>query len=120
MSKDVLGNAVESLVGAVYIDHGFRKTRRFILNKMLSSIVDIEEMDRTRINFKSELLEWAQKNNQEVSFDLINEETENGRMVFTMCCVLDNHQLAVTSDYSKKKAEQRLAQIVLDDHIAAE
>ena len=120
LSKDVLGNALESLVGAVYVDHGFRKTRAFILKKMLTSVVDIEEVDRTRMNFKSELLEWAQKNDHEISFDLIHEESENGRMIFTMSCNLNNNQLAVTSDYSKKKAEQRLAQIVLDEHISTD
>ena len=120
MSKDVLGNALEALVGAVYVDLGFRKTKYFILKKMLALLVDIEEVDRTRMNFKSELLEWAQKNNHEVSFELIHEESENGRMIFTMSCNLDDQQIAITTDYSKKKAEQRLAQIVLDEHIFTE
>ncbi len=110
----IFGNALEALIGAVYLDQGFEKTRSFILNQVIKPYVDIATIESTDTNFKNQLLSWAQKNNYHLSFDLLEEKVESNRKVFTVGILIDGELIASGSGFNKKDAGQVAAQIALE------
>jgi len=59
MSKSMLGNAFEALVGALYIEYGYDRTRDYIISKILMRLLDIHDLENNDDNYKSQLLEWG-------------------------------------------------------------
>lgn len=104
------GNAMEALIGAVYLDKGYLKTKVFILKTLISNHMSMDELEQTTVNFKSRLLEWAQREEKKVVF----EETEvvkNGRHKLRKAVVMvDGEVKGEGIDHVKKKAEQQAAE----------
>lgn len=114
VSKYVYGNAFEALIGAVYLDKGFKKTCRFIEN-ILKKNVDIDRLLKSDFDYKSQLIEWAQKNKQDVFFESQEETRENSHTPqFIVTVRAFNKDLAKGYGYSKKEAEQKAAKLALE------
>lgn len=105
------GNALEALIGAIYLDQGYEVCYNFIQNVLIKKYVNLETIARKEVNFKSSLIEWSQKNKLEISFDLIESFTDNdGNPVFQTGVTLSDTQIGVGIGYSKKnpsKAQPR-------------
>ncbi len=110
----IFGNALEALIGAVYLDQGLEVTRKFILNQLIRPYVDLDMMESTDTNFKNRLLSWAQKNNHTMSFDTLDEKLENTRKLFTVGIMLNGEIIASGTGYNKKDAGQVAAQAALE------
>ncbi len=106
----IFGNALEALIGAVYLDQGFIKTRKFILNQLIRPYIDLDMMESTDTNYKNQLLSWAQRNNHELTFETVEEKTEGTRRLFTIGIMLNGELVAQGSGYNKKEAGQVAAQ----------
>lgn len=102
----IFGNALEALIGAVYLDQGFTKTRKFILNQIIRIYIDLDTMESTDTNYKNQLLSWAQRNGKQLVFDTISETNEGTRKLFTVGIVLDGEIMATGTGYNKKDAGQ--------------
>lgn len=107
------GDALEALVGAVYLDKGFRFSRQFILKTLLSHY-DIESVVQNNINFKSRLIEWSQRAGKEIRFEIISEKGNSHFREFIAQIIIDDEAFATGSGYSKKKAEQSAAEKALE------
>ncbi len=110
----IFGNALEALVGAVYLDVGYTKTRTFILRQMLRPYIDIEDLESTDTNYKNRLLSWAQRQGGKVSFDLLDEKVEGPRRVFVVGILWGGKVLGKGRGFSKKEAGQLAAKAALD------
>lgn len=110
----IFGNALEALIGAVYLDQGFARTRRFILKQMIQNYIDLEVLESTDTNYKNQLLSWAQKNSRILSFDTMDERMEGARKLFTIGIVLDGELVTTGTGYNKKEAGQVAAQKALE------
>jgi ribonuclease-3 len=106
----IFGNALEALIGAVYLDQGFAKTRHFILNHLIKPYIDIDLLESTDTNYKNQLLSWSQRNGKDLSFDSVSETNEGTRKVFTIAIVIDGQQVATGNGFTKKEAGQVAAQ----------
>ena len=106
LSRSMLGNAVEALVGAVYLERGYKRTTQFVVNKILRSYVDVHELESFDDNYKSQLLEWCQKNGQTVSYKLVARYKFEKRDRFKVAVLVDGKKLATADDFNKKSAEQ--------------
>jgi ribonuclease-3 len=106
LSRSMLGNAVEALVGAVYLEKGYPATMRFVIRKILRNYVDIHELESYDDNYKSQLLEWCQKNGQSVSYKLVARYKFEKRDRFKVAVMVDNKKVATADDFNKKSAEQ--------------
>src|SRR5690606_12566629 len=85
----LLGDAFEALIGAVYLDKGYRFTREFLLSRIIKPHIDIHTLEITETNFKSRLIEWCQHNSKDVLFVQIdNPEGESSKM-FSVKVVVD-------------------------------
>tara|TARA_R110001592_G_scaffold53059_3_gene162804 strand:+ start:5231 stop:5968 length:738 start_codon:yes stop_codon:yes gene_type:complete len=107
--KSIYGNTLEALIGAVYIDQGFKRSQKFIINKLLIPHFDIEEIISTTKNYKSKLIEWAQKNGKTTSFDLLETKEKTHFKEFVIQVLIDDEPIAKGHGLSKKKAEQDAA-----------
>jgi ribonuclease III len=110
----IFGNALEALIGAVYLDRGFTRTRKFILTQVIKPYVDIEHMESTDTNYKNQLLSWAQKQGFVLTFDTLDEKTEGSRKVFSVGVMLDGELVATGNGFNKKEAGQVAAQKALE------
>lgn len=110
--SSMYGDALEALVGAVYLDKGFRFSRQFILKELLSHY-DLDLVVQNNVNFKSRLIEWAQRSGKEIRFDIISEKGSSHFREFIAQVVVDEEPFATGSGYSKKKAEQAAAEKAL-------
>lgn len=104
--KSLYGNTLEALVGAVYLDHGYRFCQHFILDKLILPYFDIREVVNSDPNYKSRVIEWAQKKNKAVRFEIIDIKQQNNHKEFTAQVFIDDKAIGTGHGYSKKKAEQ--------------
>jgi ribonuclease-3 len=107
------GDALEAFVGAVYLDKGFAFTQNFIIKKILTQYFDLEAVVQNNPNFKSMLIEWAQKEGKKVAFEL-DQEGEHHNREFTALVMLDGTKISEGKGYSKKKAEQTAARMACE------
>lgn len=112
--KSIYGDAMEAFIGAIYLDRGFHFSRRYIINKLLQQHYDIDEVVGTTTNFKSLIIEWAQKNNHEIEFTVTKPGGGKAGKQFKVNLVMDGEVMATGSGYSKKKAEQDAARKTCD------
>ena len=109
--KHICGNAFEALIGAVYLDKGYKKTKKFIINKILNEQIDLVELETKETDYKSRIIEWAQKRRTEVSFENQEEYTENDRSpIFISRVIVTNQLIGQGKGSSKKEAEQNAAE----------
>lgn len=106
LSRSMLGNAVEALIGAIYLEKGYEGTKHYIVNRILRNYVDIHELESYDDNYKSQLLEWCQKNGQTVSYKLLARYKFEKRDRFKVAVMIDGQKLATADDFNKKSAEQ--------------
>ena len=109
----IFGNALEALIGAVYLDRGFAITRTFVLNQLVKAYIDLDTMESTDTNYKNQLLSWAQKNGHTMSFDTLEEKQEGTRKLFIVGIVVNGDVMAKGSGFNKKEAGQVAAQNAL-------
>ncbi len=115
ISKHLYGNTFEALLGAIYLDKGFRQTKLFI-EKILKKHVDVERLLKYDSDYKSQLIEWAQKNKQEVIFETQEEiKGESHVPQFIATIKIMNEDAGRGYGYSKKDAEQKAAKIALEN-----
>ncbi len=108
--SSILGDAFEAFIGAMYLDKGYRFTQKVIISQILQNHVDIDELMYTEINFKSKMIEWAQKEKRKLEFVLIGDvENEKKGKLYLVDLLLDGRTIGKGKDYSIKKAEQQAA-----------
>jgi len=77
---------------------------------MIQPYIDLDELVRTTVNFKSKLLEWCQKRQKKLQFKLVSEHREKNKWVYTMAAIVDDEKVGRGSESSKKRAEQLAAE----------
>jgi ribonuclease-3 len=107
MSKSMLGNALEALVGAIYLEFGYTKTRNYIISNILMKYLDFDHLETTDDNYKSKLLEYCQKNGKNVNYKLVNKYKMDKRDRFKVAVEVDGKSIAMAEDFNKKSAEQQ-------------
>ncbi len=113
ISNAMAGNALEALIGAIYLDIGYKRTQRFIIKKLIRNHINFDELETTDDNYKSRLLEWAQKEGKTVNFVLKDQDKVNGRDLFKIAIEVDNKAVSKSQGYNKKSAEQRASQAAI-------
>lgn len=109
-SSSILGDAFEAFVGALYLDKGYTFARRIIIHKIIQIHLDLDNLLAKETNFKSKIIEWAQKEKKTFEFKLA-EEIDLGRKgrIYEVHLIIGEQKLAEASDFSIKKAEQKAA-----------
>lgn len=115
IAKSMLGNAVEALVGAVYMDRGYDRTYEFVVRRMLHDYVDVKHLESFDDNYKSQLLEHCQKNGKQVAYRTLKRYKHEKRDRFQVAVLIDGVKAATGEDFNKKSAEQHASRRALKD-----
>jgi ribonuclease-3 len=111
----IYGDALEALIGAIYLDTDYQTTKYFVTKKILSQFVDLNEIEQKDSNFKSQLIEWSQKNKKDIKFETTEEpakdKTKQSRFISKV--IVENKELGTGTGTSKKEAHQNAARETL-------
>ena len=112
--SQIFGNTLEALVGAIYLDLGYKKATKWVLENIIQPHMFMDDLENLEINHKNKLYGWANKNGKTLEFETLNEKLENGRRLFTVAAVLDGRNVAEGKAFNKKDASQIAAQVAVD------
>jgi ribonuclease-3 len=112
--SQIFGNTLEALVGAVYLDKGYTRTKSWVLRRIIMPHMFIDDLENLEINQKNKLYGWANKKGKSLEFETIDERFENGRRLFTVAAVVDGTQIAEGRAFNKKDASQIAAQLAVE------
>ena len=107
ISNAMLGNAFEALVGAIYLDKGYKKTKIFLIQQVLQRHLDLEILEKLDDNYKSQLLEWCQKYGHQVDYHVMEKFKQRNRDRFRVQVLIDGESIAMGEGFNKKGAEQK-------------
>lgn len=112
--SQIFGNTLEALVGAIYLDRGYEKTRRWVFRRIVIPHMFMEDLENLEINHKNKLYGWANKNGKTLEFETLDEKIEKGRRLFRVGAVVDGQLIAEGKAYNKKDASQIAAQLAVE------
>jgi ribonuclease-3 len=109
--KSICGDTFEALIGAIYLDKGFKFTHQVVYSRIIKFHVDIEELQNQDINFKSKLINWSQRSRKSILFDSREEFDSEKQKLYYVTVLVDDVPLGEGVGFSKKSAEQSAAEI---------
>jgi ribonuclease-3 len=112
--SQIFGNTLEALVGAIYLDHGYKKASKWVLECIILPHMFMDDLEILEINHKNKLYGWANKNGKVLEFETLNEKLENGRRLFTVAAVVDGKNIAEGKAFNKKDASQIASQVAVE------
>jgi ribonuclease III len=113
-ASQIFGNTLEALVGAIYLDRGYKKTSKWVTERIIMPHMFIDDLEILEINHKNKLYGWANKNGKVLEFETLDERIENGRRLFTIAAVVDGTIIADGKAFNKKDASQIAAQTAVE------
>lgn len=108
--KSMGGNAFEAFNGALFLDYGYDFAYKIIVNRIIKTHIDLEELEKSESNYKSRLLEWAQKEKRQVNFKQMTTKGSGYQRLYVIQVLIDDKEYGQASDFSIKGAEQLAAE----------
>ena len=100
------GDALEALVGAVFLDRGYELTEQFVVNRLIDTYIDLDKLLKEDANFKSKIIEYCQKNKVVYTFEMVSESQSKGETIFESHLIIDGEMKGKGRNRTKKEAEQ--------------
>ncbi len=114
-NSHIYGDAFEALIGALYLDKGYSVTKQFITKKLLKEYVNLKEVQHTNTNFKSQLIEWSQKNKKEIDFETTERVNADSRgPCFISVITIEKEVIGQGEGNSKKEAQQNASRKAIE------
>lgn len=104
---NIHGNLFEALIGAIFLDKGYKYCEKFIFNRVVAPYVDIETLEGKVISYKSLLIEWCQKEKRTFNFNVYEDTGNDDVRHFSVKLSIDEKVVAKARATSKKKAEEK-------------
>lgn len=101
--KTVGSNALESLIGAIYIDKGFGTAKKFIATRLIDQYLNIEKLMATTVSYKAVFLKWCQKNKKKINWEV---QTEEGKKILYTLTLQVDETVFTEKNHSRKRAEE--------------
>lgn len=110
LQQVILGNTLEAIVGAIYLDKGYVRCKKFVIDKLIRPYLNIDEVVNSDTNFKSKIIEWSQRTNSKIRFEVETTKKGNAGKEFIAQIFIGEQPYGQGFGYTKKKAEQDAAQ----------
>lgn len=104
------GDALEAIVGSIYLDKGYDFTYKVITQKVFSIYLDIDLIENTDWNYKSKIIDWGQKTKQKIVFQVLDIIENQSRKQYKVQVIIDDIGYETSIDFSIKAAEQLAAE----------
>jgi ribonuclease-3 len=108
--SSINGDAYEALIGAIYLDKGYKFAQKFILNRIINVHIDMEQIEFVETDFKSKFIEWAQKEKKDYEYETVVEGTDASDKQFVLNLVVEGEVVGTAQHLSKKRAEQMVSE----------
>lgn len=109
-NTNIYGDALEAIIGAIYLDQGYRVAKKFVYETLIRQHLDMEYVMKNEVDFKSRLIEWGQKNKVEVMFDIVaSSYDEQNNPVFQSKVFISGIEAGWGEGFSKKESHQQAA-----------
>ena len=105
--SNIHGNLFEALVGAVYLDKGYKQCEKFINKNVINKHIDIETLEGKVISYKSLVIEWCQKEKNTFDFNVYEDTGNDNIKHFSVKLSIDGKVISKARATSKKKAEEK-------------
>ncbi len=113
VQKHIAGDAMEAMIGAMYLDRGYDRTNRVLIDNIFRRHLDLDELVISETDHKSRLIEWCQKSRQSVHFATGHDKKYTSqRPLFRSAVIIDGIEVGHGVGETKKEAEQHAAQAV--------
>ena len=109
-NRTYAGDALEALIGAIFLDQGYNKTRKILLNRIIRHYFNLEELIHQEVSYKSKLIEWSQQEHKIVRFDVVDEVGSGYNKQYLVSVSLDGTSVSEAQHYSIKGAEELAAE----------
>jgi ribonuclease-3 len=111
-NNNIYGNALEALMGAIYLDYGYKKCKKFVEQRLFHTFIDLDSVAENEVNFKSKLIEWCQKNHLQTEFLLVDESlSKSNKHLFQSSLTIEGKTICMGSGSSKKESQQNASRI---------
>ena len=104
--SSISGDAYEALIGAIFLDKGYKAAQNFIIKRIINVHIDMDEVETKEIDFKSKFIEWVQKEKKEFRFEVVNDGGNAADKQFIIQLIVENETVGTAQHFSKKRAEQ--------------
>jgi ribonuclease-3 len=104
--RNLYGNAVEAFVGALFIDKGFERTRRFFIEKALIKNLDLKALLDSETDYKSLIMEYCQKKRQKIHYTFHEKNGAGNHPLFLVTLEINGKVAGQGEGPTKKEAEQ--------------
>ncbi len=108
--KSLKGDTFEAFIGALYLDKGYNFTRKIILDRIIHVHIDLDELLEKELNYKSKLIEWAQKEKKKIEFVIVEEKGASHQKQYVIEARIDDECFGVGYGFSIKGAEKIAAE----------
>lgn len=107
-NTNIYGDALEALIGAIYLDQGYRVAKSFVYETLIKEHINIDTVLKSEVDFKSRLIEWGQKHKVDVAFELVHSSyDEHNNPIFKSIVLVGGQNLGSGKGYSKKESHQK-------------
>ena len=114
-NNNIYGNALEALMGAIYLDYGYKQCKQFVENRLLKNFMDLDKVTENEVNFKSKLIEWCQKNRFETEFVLVSDTLKSAnKHEFLSQLLIHGVVICEATGNSKKDSQQNASKIACE------
>ena len=106
MGQNIYGNIFEALIGAIYLDRGYRYCEKFIDKRVINAFVDIPSLENKITSYKGLIIEWCQKTKKNLKFETYEDSGNENIRHYSVKLTLDGKVISKGRATSKKKAEE--------------
>ena len=103
--KSILSDAMEAVIGAIYLDGGFANAKEFVLKYVMTDI----ENKHLFYDSKTILQEVVQGEHEQLTYVLLEETGPDHDKNFTVGVLIGNKEISTGTGHTKKAAEQEAA-----------